>query len=160
MTQKHTHLLTLVLFFLSCTFASAHDFEAKNDDGVTIYYNKLSGAECEVTYFGNDLSSERYSGAITIPATVIDNGTTYSVTSIGFGAFIWCEALTSISLPEGLTSIGDWAILGCEALTSISLPEGLTSIGDEAFERCESLTSISLPESVTSIGHGAFAFCI
>lgn len=38
--RKLSLLLTLVLFCLSCAFASAHDFEAKNADGVSIYYRR------------------------------------------------------------------------------------------------------------------------
>ncbi|MGN0185078.1 MAG: leucine-rich repeat domain-containing protein, partial [Aristaeellaceae bacterium] len=68
-----------------------------------------------------------------------------------------CDALTSITLPDGLTSIGDYAFYDCDALTSITLPDGLTSIGDYAFYDCDALTSITLPDGLTSIGKYAFA---
>ena len=63
------------------------------------------------------------------------------------------EALTSISIPEGVTTIAEKAFFACEGLTSVSLPESITSIGDSAFARCKGLTSIIIPKGVTvSVG--------
>ena len=81
------------------------------------------------------------------------------VTSIGNGAFYWCESLINIHIPENVTSIGERAFEGCRSLTSIHIPEGVTSIGERAFEGCRSLTSIHIPEGVTSIGDSAFFYC-
>ena len=82
-----------------------------------------------------------------------------SVTSIGDGAFTFCESLTSIVLPDSVTSIGERAFYACDSLTSIVIPESVTSIGNSAFAFCESLTSIVIPDSVTSIGDDAFSYC-
>ena len=81
------------------------------------------------------------------------------VKSIGNGAFSKCEALTSITLPQGIESIGKWAFYDCCALTSITLPQGVKSIGYEAFSGCEALTNITLPQGIKSIGDSAFAYC-
>ena len=48
-----------------------------------------------------------------------------SVTSIVYGAFAECSALTSITIPESVTSIGHSAFVWCSALTSISIPHHL-----------------------------------
>jgi hypothetical protein len=82
-----------------------------------------------------------------------------SVTSIGNNAFSWCEALTSLTIPESITSIGESAFQNCSSLTSITIPESVTSIGDDTFGACSSLTSITIPKSVTSIGDYAFSGC-
>ncbi|MEE0974940.1 MAG: leucine-rich repeat protein [Muribaculaceae bacterium] len=42
-----------------------------------------------------------------------------------------------------MTSIGDGAFCYCENLTSITIPNSVTSIKRSAFEGCSSLTSIS-----------------
>ena len=79
-----------------------------------------------------------------------------SVTTIGNGAFIYCSALTSVSMPS-VTTIGDGAFYGCSALTSVSMPS-VTTIGNYAFMYCNALTSVSMP-SVTTIGEEAFIYC-
>ena len=36
-----------------------------------------------------------------------------SVTSIGDGAFSFCESLRNVVIPDSVTSIGDWAFSYC-----------------------------------------------
>ena len=128
-----------------------------------IWYNLVPKAkQAEVTFKGDSYDSynDEYSGSITIPATVTQNGVAYSVTSIGSSAFFGCSSLTAITISEGVTSIEDYALCGCSSLTTITIPESVTSIGDYAFSGCTSLASITIPEGVTSIGCGAFEACI
>ena len=121
-----------------------------------IWYNLVSKAkQAEVT----SPDGAKYSGSITIPATVTHNGVAHSVRSIGEEAFSYCSSLTDIILPEGVTSISNRAFSYCSSLTDIILPEGVTSIGHQAFVDCRSLTAITIPESVTSIGSSAFHWC-
>ncbi len=94
-----------------------------------------------------------------IPASVTYNGTTYSVTSIGEGAFAYCSSLTSVTIPNSVTSIGEYAFRDCSGLTSVTIPNSVTSIGIWAFYGCSGLTSVTIPNSVTSIGNQAFYNC-
>lgn len=82
-----------------------------------------------------------------------------SVTSIGEGAFCCCAKLTSITIPDGVKSIGNYAFAGCSALESITIPDSVLNIGDSAFEGCTALKSITIPGSVLSIGYSAFEGC-
>ena len=68
---------------------------------------------------------------IVIPATVVDSGTIYSVTTIGESAF-GSNALTSVVIPDSVTSIGEAAFYN-NALTSVIIPDSVTSIGGSAF---------------------------
>ncbi len=144
---------------LCATATMAHDFEVGG-----IYYNILSEEKktVEVTYRGDSYSSydNEYSGSVDIPSSVLSNGITYSVTSIGDYAFVFCSGLTSITIQNNVTSIGDYAFVYCSGLTSVTIPNSVTSIGDWAFRSCTGLTSITIPNSVTSIGGYVFYGCI
>ena len=116
--------------------ASAHAIEAKNADGVTIYYRWNSDkTELSVTYRGDFSNSykDNYSGNVVIPSSVTYGGKEYSVTSIGSGAFSWCSGLISVEIPNSVTSIGSSAFYGCSDLTSVTIPNSVTSIGKDAF---------------------------
>ena len=129
-------------------------------DGIWYNFND-DDLTAEVTYQGDDYNSnsDRYSGEVVIPSSVIYNSVTYSVTSIGYSAFAYCSSLTSVTIPNSVTSIGAQAFWGCSSLTSVTIPNSVTSIGEFAFYYCTGLTSVTIPNSVTSIGSRAFDGC-
>ncbi|MDE6717131.1 MAG: leucine-rich repeat domain-containing protein, partial [Muribaculaceae bacterium] len=96
---------------------------------------------------------------VVIPATVMDNGVEYAVTSIRKSAFSGCTSLTSVVIPEGVTSIGEYAFNGCSSITSVVMPEGMASIGEYAFNGCSSLTSVVIPKGMTTIALWTFSSC-
>lgn len=149
-----------------------------------IYYDFDSIAKtASVTYHGSEGPEwEAYMGAVVIPDSVVYNGMTYSVTSIGDVAFAGCTRLTSVSIPNSVTSIGVGAFSRCKNLKYATIPNSVTNIGKRAFQSCNhlesvkisnsvtcidtalfidclGLTSVTIPESVTSIGESAFEHC-
>ena len=80
-------------------------------------------------------------------------------TSLPYGAFSGCTALSSVTLPDGLTSLGDRSFYSCSSLTGVTLPDGLTSLGDRSFYGCSSLTGVTLPDGLTSLGSYCFQNC-
>ena len=156
--MKKLNLLFTALMLVCCLTATAHDFEVNG-----IYYNitDATNKTVAVTYKGSYLSDywDEYTGSVVIPESVTYNGTTYSVTSIGYSAFHSCTGLTSIEIPNSVTNIGRDAFSGCKGLTSITIPNSVTSIGNYAFFGCSRLTSVEIPNSVTSIGEWAFRNC-
>lgn len=122
-----------------------------------IYYHFSSSSTVSVTSVPNE--KYKYSGSISIPCTVVYNGTTYSVTGIGYEAFRDCSGLTSIEIPNSVTIIGEGAFSNCSGLTSIRIPNSVTSIRGRVFSHCTGLTSIEIPNSVTSIEIAAFSYC-
>ncbi len=95
------------------------------------------------------------SGALTIPDTIDGK----KVTWIGYQAFMNCNRLTSITIPNSITGIASEAFRDCSSLTNITIPDSVISIGELAFCFCESLTNITIPDSVISIGYNAFYYC-
>ena len=91
---------------------------------------------------------------IVIPATVVDSGTTYSVTTIGDLAFSQ-NRLTSVVIPDSVTTIGDRAFATNALTSSVTIPNSVTRIGFAAFQT-NALTSVTIPNSVTIIGNAAF----
>ncbi len=75
-----------------------------------------------------------------------------------FGVFSNCTQLNEIVL-KNATSVAPYAFMGCDNISGIVLPEGVTSIGDGAFKDCKKLTSVSIPSTITSVGENAFSGC-
>jgi hypothetical protein len=100
-------LLQQSLLLAACLLASIPASALKFEKG-GIYYTRTSaeaGHEtCEVTY--KDKNYNTYSGSVTIPDNVENEGVTYSVTGIGDDAFKSCAALTAVKIPAAATSVG------------------------------------------------------
>ncbi len=93
-----------------------------------------------------------------VPSTLKTISLTGEITAIEQGAFLDCNELMSIILPDSVESIKE-AFQFCYSLTSITIPEKVASIEGGAFYYCESLASVIIPDKVTSIGSYAFFCC-
>ena len=136
------------------------DLTAVEIDG--IYYNlNTETMEAEVTNSKGGVyeGGRCYSGSVDIPPTVSFYGIDFRVTAIGYQAFVDCEGLTSITIPNSVTSIGGYAFWNCSGLTSITIPNSVTSIEELAFWNCRGLTSVTIPGSVKSLGRYVFYEC-
>lgn len=172
--QRCFRLLLLASAIATSLSAAAYSFESAG-----IYYNITGNNTVEVTY--SDRDNNTYSGSVSIPETVTNNGTEYSVTKIGeyafqgsavtsvsmpecitsieYDAFSECQNLESVTLPESLTTLGYSAFKACKLLKTIKIPSGVTAIPDQCFDGCSSLESVTIPEGVTAIGDYAFGSC-
>ena len=148
-----SRLIIMVAICMLSLHSMAYDF-SYTYQGKTLYYTITSSNTVQVA---NNYGS--VSGDVVIPSSVTNNGTTYSVTSIGERAFSYCSSLTSVTIPNSVTSIGNSAFRNCSGLTSVTIGNSVTSIGNYAFCYCSSLTSVTIPNSVTSIGNYAFSWC-
>ncbi len=125
------------VLLLSAIAAQAYDFDV---DG--IYYDITSQSEktVAVTYAELEVETPTYAGNLVIPGSVQNNGTTYSVTEIGYEAFANCTSLTDLTIPETVTAFGEYAFQKCSGLTKFTLPKSVTTIGNGAFYGCTSIT--------------------
>ena len=62
-------------------------------------------------------------------------------------------------IPEGTTVIDDYAFLQCNKLVSVSIPDTVEEIGEGAFGSCKNLISITLPSALKLIDEAAFFGC-
>ena len=130
---RRTLLLLMALMGSITASAYDYDFLVENDQGVSIPY-KIMDSETmtvEVTYHQSRgiYSENRYDDIdLVIPSTVKWNDKTYTVTGIGDYAFCYSH-IKSILLPNTIESIEDCAFLFCNNLSSLTIPENVTSIG-------------------------------
>ena len=122
-----------------------------------IYYKITGTNTVSVTY--KDSNYNCYSGDVVIPATVVYEGKTYTVTKLDNIAFLLCSGLTSVTIPETVSSIGNGTFKDCTSLTSIIIPSSVTTIGVSAFQGCTALKDVTLGRRVSSIGVSAFQGC-
>lgn len=65
-----------------------------------------------------------------------------AVTSVAENAFIGCDKLQCITLPDSVRTVGAGAFAHCNRIYEITLPVGVTKVGAQAFFQCGNLTSI------------------
>ena len=83
----------------------------------------------------------------------------YSVQSIGDAAFQDCNAMTLVSIPDGVRSVGNNAFRNCPGLMTIDFPASVTFIGNYAFYQCRGLSKVHLPDNLEDIPNSMFGQC-
>lgn len=154
---------------LVCILAIGYgqDFSVTFSSGKTLYFTITSSNTVKIAKGKHVISQDfwgkqygySFSGSLTIPATVTDNGVTYKVTEVDHLAK---TNLTSVKIPNTVSKISSYAFAGCKELVSVTLPSSLEFIDNGAFSGCTKLSSINFPESLQKIGQsgygdGAFA---
>lgn len=82
-------------------------------DSQGIQYGTLDETTCEVQNPRGYSSDSSYSGNISIPEQVTNNGKTYTVTQIGRHAFYGAKNLDGVVVPKAVTVIYEDAFYGC-----------------------------------------------
>lgn len=169
-------------------------FSITTNDSIPVFKDISMSVSAETTssgfvytVSGTTATITGYTGSseyLTIPATITNNGVTYTVKSLGYNAFkenntikriyisagvqsinqmcfYKCSNLTYVSIPNTLQVIDSFSFQGCKNLTTVSFASSssVNTISSASFASCSSLTSISIPDSVTSIGMAAFDSC-
>lgn len=117
-----------------------------------------------------DFSIE-FNGELIMPSSVTYKGTIYTITDIDRYAFLNCEDLTSIIIPDSVTNITSYAFAGCCNLISINVDdnnEKYSSIDGILYNKTKTALilwpnakkgDVVIPDSIISIDEEAFEWC-
>ena len=147
--MTHKTIINICLTLIALCWTVAIQAQTATVDGIN--YNLYTG-----TTNTAEVTKSNATGDIVIPEKITVDGVEYSVTSIGYQAFMECTALTSVKMPS-VTSIGSSAFQSCSNLISVSIPL-VATLFDGAFQTCTNLISVEMP-LVTAINNYAFNGC-
>lgn len=156
MENSYLRQVTTTMFVLLLTMLGMPNTFAQEFTVGKVKYSIIDGNSVSVI---GHVDGQNAKGELVIPNPVSYNRNTYSVTSIGAGAFAGCAGLTNVTISNSVITIAVQAFESCMGLTNITIPNSVTSIGVLAFQNCWGLTNVTIPNSVTSIGDGAFSGC-
>ena len=95
-----------------------------------------------------------YSYRDSIAHLVVKSG----VTSLSSYAFVSCQNLADITLPDTLQTIGTMTFYGCDSLNNVTIPASVRTIGSYAFADALSLSRITFAGDAPEFGTGVFTF--
>ena len=95
-----------------------------------------------------------YSYRDSIAHLVVKSG----VTSLSSYAFVGCQNLEDIALPDTLQTIGTMTFYGCDSLNNVTIPASVRTIGSYAFADALSLSRITFAGDAPEFGTGVFTF--
>lgn len=159
--------LRFLLVALATTVASLSAYADKVKVNGLYYNVDIANGIASVT--GVPDGEKKYSGNITIPASISYNDIPCSVTGIEDGVFFDCTALTSITIGRNVESISGNPFRGCSSIASIVGASSNSQI--DSRDDCNAIIRTSdnalitgcrstlIPSSVTSIGDYAFYSC-
>ncbi len=81
------------------------------------------------------------------------------VKEIGMQAFLSCNGLDSVIIPNSVTSIGISAFADCNSLSSVTIPNSVINIDNYAFSNCTRLNGLIIPDGIVNISSWAFNNC-
>lgn len=136
--------------------------EAVFEDESKMYFALISPTEAEVVrgesyYQDNPSQAYNYRGEVVIPETITHKGTTYTVVAIGNRAFVCCNLVTFVYIPNTVKSIHEWAFGKCSNIVKIIMSDNTQYIDQAAFISCDALTEIFLPSTIIKIDGAAFS---
>ena len=132
MTIERNHIQPMAQFTYAGEIPPIYELSYTTDDGepVSLYSDKG---------FGGNLVENRYDKTTGRGALVFDA----QITAIPDSAFLACNNLTYINIPDGIQSIGENAFNGCNAIEEITIPKSITNIGTKAFFGCTGRATIN-----------------
>ena len=146
--------MTMLALLASVTYAAS--VEIIGDLKYTYNGRFQESGTASVSLYNTDATS------VTIPATVVINGTPYDVTAIDDHGFTNRNWIKNVSYTyDGKTYNINDNIYVNNVLESVTFeqPSNIKTIGEGAFQACTKLSSVVIPNSVTTMKDKAFYAC-
>lgn len=146
----------LALLTLLSVSLGVHAYSFQKDG---IYYWIADERGSLVWVDGGNSDDPKYSGKVTIPSSVTNDGVTYHVVAIQSNAFEKCDLLEEVVLPSSVQVIKMRAFKNCSNLKKINLGDNIVELGGECFQGCSSLTNVVLSSNLKVSGGYNFRDC-
>ncbi len=135
----------IVFLVLICMILHLDMLDARADSEMLTYGNLTYKIDSETGTIAIRGCTDKNISSVTIPIEIGGR----KVTNIGDYAFMNCDNLQSVTIPEGIKYIGAGAFAYCEKLTGIKIPKSVKKIYKWAFIGCEGLESIQVESGNT-----------
>lgn len=133
--KKRSRLLLLLALTVFLSATSVFCLIGCEDYSKDLAYS-YNDAACTATVIGiGTFDGEE----LVIPSTTVRG---YPVTAIDKGAFVGCQTIKSVVIPDSVKTIGKEAFYGCPSLTRVTIGKGVQEIGHEAFGGLSHLTEL------------------
>ena len=154
---SHCDSLTTITVHLNNPAYKSIDGNLYSKDGTELLQYAIGKAETNFTIPNGvtSIGNGAFMESNNLTSITLGNG----VTIIGYSAFVRCSNLTNVTISDSIVIIGESAFAACNNLTSIAIPNSVKIIDSWAFENCSSLTSIIISNTVTTISYHAFLSC-
>lgn len=143
-------LAFFIILTLCCTMAKAQaeihraddpNFSMKNKAGLYLKYT-ITSKESPYTVTINGIKGNAENvKKLEIPETVNYQNKDFTVTAINAEAFAGLNAMTTITIPQGVKAIGTRAFFGCSSLKTMKIAGTIEYCGENAFSE----TALSKP---------------
>ena len=108
-----------------------------------MYIKNIDGAEAIIVNRNSERLYEDIKRTVRKPAALYYYAEDLrNVSTISPYAFVLCNKLTNVTIPDSVTTIGVYAFMQCPELSSITISKNVTSIGEYAFYGCPKLTTV------------------
>ena len=137
-----------------------YSYEIINSEAVIIECNKESTGDIVIPdsidgYPVTTIKEEAFINCNKITGVVIPD----SVTAIEDFAFSNCESLVNVTIGGGVKTLGMGIFVNCKNLENVVVKNGVPYISNQMFSACNKLKKISLPDSIRKIEADAFRMC-
>ncbi len=158
LTEFHIRVTKASGLTITCNMVGNKNWGDGTEDALTSHTYADYG-DYIITCDGSDLSTTHITAAdVAVKQAFLHIFFSNKIKNISC-SFWQCDALQTVSVPNGVTNIRAAAFSNCESLRFFSIPNGIKIINHDTFNKCSLFQYVSLPNGITSIDTDVFSYC-